>query len=283
MKVIEGAQLEILNDAFAGFQRASMRLEERYAALEHRLEALNNELAEKNRVLERGRRMAAMGEMAANIAHEIRNPLGSMRIFADLLERELDGEHEKKRLAGYITKGVNDLDNILSNMLLFASAPEPGLKEVDLHELMEDCLVLSGARAGKAMEVRAEFNGRARVMADGPQLRQVFLNLFLNAVDAVDGKGTVIVSVKDSAEEGFVDVIIRDNGKGIPGEHIDRIFDPFFSTKDRGTGLGLAIVNSIVSAHNGAIDVDSAPGEGTRFIIRLPAPGRGVCGRGVDG
>lgn len=282
MNVIANVELEILNDAFAGFQRASTRLEERYAALETRLEALNNELAEKNRVLERGRRMAAMGEMAANIAHEIRNPLGSMRIFADLLERELAADYEKKRLAGYITKGVNDLDNILSNMLLFASAPLPGLKVVDLKDIVEDCLALSGCRAGKDMDVRAEFSGGARVMADGPQLRQTFLNLFLNAVDAVDGKGTVMVSVKDSGAAGFVDVIIRDNGKGISGEHIDRIFDPFFSTKDRGTGLGLAIVNSIVSAHNGTIDVDSTPGQGTRFIIRLPAA-PGVCGRGVHG
>ncbi len=283
MSVIDGAELEILNHAFAGFQRASTRLEQRYAALEARLEALNNELAEKNRVLERGRRMAAMGEMAANIAHEIRNPLGSMRIFADLLERELAVDHEKARLAGYITKGVNDLDNILSNMLLFASAPVPGLKEVDLKEVVEDCLVLSGLRAGAGMEVRAKFSNRARAMADGPQLRQVFLNLFLNAIDAVDGKGTVEVSVRDSEVEGFLEAVVGDDGKGIAGEHMDRIFDPFFSTKGRGTGLGLAIVNSIVGAHNGAIDVESAAREGTRVTIRLPAAAGGARVGGLDG
>ncbi|MBI5903763.1 MAG: hypothetical protein HZB84_09825 [Deltaproteobacteria bacterium] len=270
----ERVPAELLNDAFNVFREASRKLEQQYALLERRVEELNEELAEKNRVMERTRRLAAMGEMAAKIAHEIRNPLGSMAIFATLLERELANDAEKRKFASYITNGINTLDNLLSNMLLFASAPAARLKSVDIREVIEDSILLVSGYERAGGTVTSEFEGHSIIMADGSLLRQLFLNLLINAMDSLDGgAGTVGVSAK-VIEEGrgpMLVVQVRDTGKGIPAEELDRIFDPFFSTKERGTGLGLAIVSAVVNAHRGSIDVDSKKGEGTVFTIRIPA------------
>lgn len=270
----ERVPAELLNDAFNVFYEASRKLEQQYALLERRVEELNEELAEKNRAMERTRRLAAMGEMAAKIAHEIRNPLGSMAIFATLLERELANDAEKRKFASYITNGINTLDNLLSNMLLFASAPAARLKGVDIREVIEDSIQLVSGYERAGVRITSEFEGPSVIMADGSLLRQLFLNLLINAIDSFDGgSGTVRVSAKVVEEAGrpYLVVQVRDTGKGIPPEELDRIFDPFFSTKERGTGLGLAIVSAVVNAHGGSIDVDSKKGGGTVFTIRVPA------------
>lgn len=272
----ERVPAELLNDAFNVFYEASRKLEQQYALLERRVEELNEELAEKNRAMERTRRLAAMGEMAAKIAHEIRNPLGSMAIFATLLERELANDAEKKKFASYITNGINTLDNLLSNMLLFASAPAARLKSVDIREVIEDSILLVSGYERAGVAVTSDFEGPSVIMADGSLLRQLFLNLLINAIDSFDGGGgTVRVSAKviEDAGRGQLVAQVRDTGKGVPPEELDRIFDPFFSTKERGTGLGLAIVSAVVNAHRGSIDVDSKKGEGTVFTIRIPASG----------
>lgn len=267
-------QVELLSDAFNTFRDASRKLEEQYAMLENRIEELNAELAEKNRAMERTRRLAAMGEMAAKIAHEIRNPLGSMAIFANLLERELGAEQDKRKLAEHISKGIKTLDNLLSNMLLFAGSPMARLKSVDLKEIIEDSLKLTEGRGPAGLRIRKEFDGRTGIMGDQGMLRQLFLNLFINSLDAMEGGGLLSIKTSLSEEDPrFVEIKVKDSGKGIAQDHMDRIFDPFFSTKERGTGLGLAIVSAVVGAHNGFIDVVSEPGRGTAFFISLPVAG----------
>lgn len=276
----QNIEVGLLNDAFNTFRDASRKLEQQYARLEDRIEELNSEIAEKNRAMERSRRLAAMGEMAAKIAHEIRNPLGSIAILATILERELTHDSEKRKLAEHITKGVKTLDNLLSNMLLFASAPEARLKQVDLREVIEESLLLTGGHEKKGVSIKGWYEGRTVIMADPAQLRQLFLNIFLNSLDAMEEGGNLTIRTRlDEAMTDFIGIEIRDTGKGIPAEHIDRIFDPFFSTKARGTGLGLAIVSAVINAHNGTIDVRSEPGEGTVFLVRLPLAGaqRAVC------
>lgn len=270
----ENIQVELLNDAFNTFRDASKRLEQQYAMLETRIEELNEEIAEKNRAMERTRRLAAMGEMAAKIAHEIRNPLGSMAILATLLERELALDTEKRKLAEHITKGVKTLDNILSNMLLFASSPGARLKPVDIREVIEESIFMTRGHEKKGVSIDGCYEGRTTIMADPSQLRQLFLNLFLNSLDAMEEGGSLnIRTTLDEKSRDFLQIEIKDSGKGIPREHLDRIFDPFFSTKERGTGLGLAIVSAVVNAHDGFIDVKSIQGEGTTFIISLPVAG----------
>jgi len=267
---------ELLNDAFNIFREASRKLEQQYALLEKKVEELNEELAEKNRAMERTRRLAAMGEMAAKIAHEIRNPLGSMAIFATLLERELANDAEKQKFASYITKGINTLDNLLSNMLLFASAPVARLKSVDIREVIEDSILMVSGYERTGVQVTSELEGPAVIMADPALLRQLFLNLLLNAIDSLDGgKGTVSVGTRAVEEGGFafIEARVKDTGKGIPAGEIDRIYDPFFSTQERGTGLGLALVSAVVNAHRGSVDVASKKGEGTAFTIKIPVAG----------
>lgn len=259
-----------MNDAFNIFKAASFKLEQQYALLENRIEELNEELAEKNRMMERQRRLAAMGEMAAKIAHEIRNPLGSMNIFATLLERDLEKEPERQKLATHITKGIKTLDNLLTNMLLFASSPMTRLKEINIRQIIEDSLLLASGN-DRDVTIDAEFKGPESLRGDQAMLGQLFLNLFINAFDAMGESGTLTVRTSFREDNDAVLIEVRDTGSGIDKEHVDRIFDPFFSTKDRGTGLGLAIVSTVVSAHEGAIDVVSEPGKGTAFLITLPA------------
>jgi signal transduction histidine kinase len=223
--------------------------------------------------MERNRRLAAMGEMAAKIAHEIRNPLGSVSIFSTLLERELRTEPAKRKLAEHISKGVKTLDNLLSNMLLFASSPRATLKTLDLKEVIEDSILLVRGSAKPGVSVKTDYRGCTVISGDGGLLRQLFANLLLNAHGALEAPGSITVktAVPDAQGRRVVEIEVTDTGCGIPAEHIDRIFDPFFSTRERGTGLGLAIVASVVTAHGGTIDATSTPGEGTAFLLRLPA------------
>lgn len=259
--------VEQLNDAFNVFKEASGRLQRQYSILEAKIIDLNAELAEKNRAMERTRRLAAMGEMAAKIAHEIRNPLGSIAIFASILERDLSDDPERKKLATHITKGVKTLDNLLSNMLLFASSPAARLKAVDLKAVMDESLLLAKGHEKKGFTIKTDFKGSSMLMADQGLLKQLFLNLFLNAFDAMDEGGELFISAK--ASRGIMEISVKDTGCGIPAEYLDRVFDPFFSTKECGTGLGLAIVSAIAGAHNGTMDINTGK-KGTEFVFRMP-------------
>jgi two-component system NtrC family sensor kinase len=145
-----------------------------------------------------------------------------------------------------------------------------------VEELVEETLLLTRMGRRKGIEVETLFAGPTEIPADRGMLQQLFMNLFLNAADAMGEGGTLTVET-GMAGDGF-EVVVRDTGHGIPGENVDRIFDPFFSTRDRGTGLGMAIVATVVDAHGGSIEVDSTEGKGTAFIIRLPLERREKVG-----
>jgi signal transduction histidine kinase len=268
-------QKELLSDAFDIFRVASLKLERQYATLEEKVEELNTELAEKNRAMERTRRLAAMGEMAARIAHEIRNPLGSMAIFSTLLERELKEDDGRRKLAESISRGVKTLDNILSNMLLFAASPSAKRCSIDLKDVIADSVQMTQACGKAGFEI--EHKGSTKMDGDEGLLRQLCVNLLLNAVDSMDsnssgGVVTVTTSVDRRGPDAteMLEISVCDRGKGISAENLDRVFDPFFTTRDSGTGLGLAIVNSVVEAHNGTVKVTSELDRGTEFVVRLP-------------
>ncbi|VAV85201.1 hypothetical protein MNBD_DELTA01-1712 [hydrothermal vent metagenome] len=277
-ELIELNEEILLNDAFAHFKVASTSLELRYKSLEDQVEKLNQELSEKSKFMERTRRLVAMGEMGAKIAHEIRNPLASIGIFSSLLERELDGDDKKKELAGHISKGVKTLDNLLTNMLLFARSPEPTRSRMDIKSVLEGTLLLIDAQKGDNVVIEKNYSGRTVIKGDESLLAQAFFNLLINAVDAVGGDGLVKVSTCMHRNGSTnMKVTIEDTGIGITQEHVDRIFDPFFTTKDHGTGLGLAIVESIIKAHGGHLEVESYPAtsgrlvrQGTIFTVILP-------------
>ena len=226
--------------------------------------------------LQRRNRLAAMGEMVGRIAHEIRNPLGSIELFASMLRRDL---HDAPALRGYaehISSSVHMMNRLLTNLLLYT---KPDCSHRERHEteaLMLNALTLAAhAVAGARVDIRLDVNPLASHMwCDAGQMKQVLLNLILNSIHAMPNGGTLTLSARPTAEatSGGVGIClsVSDTGIGIPAAQRSRIFDPFFTTRDEGTGLGLAIVHAIVEGHRGRIDVESEEGRGTTFTLVLP-------------
>jgi PAS domain S-box-containing protein len=218
----------------------------------------------------RRNRLMAMGEMAASIAHEIRNPLGSIELLASLLKRELNADGDKKSLAQQIVSGVKHLDNVVSNLLLFTRHGRLNLQLTDLHGfIVESMSMVRYAIDQNGINLDYQFQEAAPcVWIDRQLIQQVLFNLILNAVQAMPQGGMITVSSRTC--DNWVEVGVSDTGSGIPKDHQDAIFNPFFTTKDRGMGLGLAIVHNIIEAHSGSIEVESVPGQGTRLIFSIP-------------
>lgn len=215
-------------------------------------------------------RLAAMGEMAAELAHEIRNPLGSLKLFAGILEKDLEGRDEG-HLAGQISHGVQILENIVSNILTFSANVSPRRAPVSVADLLQESLPLfemERTRKEIILDCPNPDPG-LRVSGDAGLLKQVLLNLCNNAVKAMEAKGRLQIHTR--TRDNYVELIIADNGCGIPADQLPKIFDPFFTTFQGGTGLGLSVVNQIIEKHDGAMDVQSQVGQGTTFTISLPS------------
>ncbi len=278
MEMSSNIDKAFLNRAFQEFEESSRKLEMQYAMLGNKFGELEREFSGKNKAAERTARLAAMGEMAAKIAHEIRNPLGSILIFSTLLCRELSAQEDNQRLAGNILEGVRDLDRILSDMLVFSNGPEPSLELIDIGEVLESALHTCSRGSAKDISIIRSYNGATKVSADAGLLRQLFLNLFFNAYDAIgDNAGFIKISTSKGDAEA-IKIIIEDSGGGMDESIEDRVFDPFFTTKHSGTGLGLAIVASIARAHGGEITCCSRPGQGARFTVTLPVQNNNAQG-----
>ncbi len=257
-------------------QRVDARASDEIGTLAREFNAMAAALEEREQRLIRSERLAAVGKIAAQITHEVRNPLSSIGLNAELLEEELDsvreGDGEEARvLVRAIIKEVDRLGDITEEYLRFAGLPRPRLEREDLNAIVSSVLAFVReelAKKGIAVESRLD-GDLPPVPADENQLRQALLNLLRNAAEAMKGGGRITVAT--SSEAGEVRVTIADTGEGIADEHRARIFEPFFSTKARGTGLGLALTHQIVVEHGGGIDVDSQLGRGTTFTVRLPA------------
>jgi PAS domain S-box-containing protein len=229
---------------------------------------------------ERSRRMAAMGEMAANIVHEIRNPLGGIELMASLLVEELPREQETGELACQILAGVRSLHHVLTNLSLFNRNLQPSSVRTDLHQFLDDALKFSSELIRRqGVSVHRAYAGADPWVFFNPELfRQVILNLVINALQAMPEGGSIGIETEaiypaTETGNGYVQITVSDTGKGFSPETREKMFTPFFTTKPRGTGLGLSIVQKIVAVHDGTLDADSQPGEGSRFTIRLPWDG----------
>ncbi len=224
-------------------------------------------IKELERHHERNERLIAMGEMAAKIVHEIRSPLCSIELFSNMLSKDLQGSAHSE-MANGISTGIKSLNNILTNMLFFAGPQKPSFTDLDLSEAVEESIGMlaplidvRGIEVSKMLRVEV-------VHGDKELLKQVFMNIILNAVQAMPGGGCLGIVV---GEEGaLVTVKVIDEGGGISPEHIEKIFDPFFSTKEKGTGLGLAIAHKIMQSHNGFINVLKNEGCGSTFSLSFP-------------
>lgn len=228
--------------------------------------------------LQRKDRLAAMGELIGRIAHEIRNPLGSVELFASLLQRDL-GEHQPaQRYAQQISQAVRLMDGLLANLLLYMRPVRLTRAWHAAESLLQDSMELA-AHATTKVPVTTRIHISPEVPSiwchDG-QLKQVIVNLVVNAVQAMPNGGELEISLSREPSQTLgmsaVRLTVRDSGIGIDPAHRSRLFDPFFTTKEEGTGLGLAIVHSIIEAHHGRIDVESTVGQGTACSIVLPHP-----------
>jgi PAS domain S-box-containing protein len=228
---------------------------------------------------ERNDRLRAMGEMAAGIAHEIRNPLASIELFASIMKKDSRGDTEKMKLADHIVSGVKNMDRIISSLLLFAKSPEPSRQQCNINDLLRSIMDSNtDLKSPDKINIQCVYS-KEEPMAQGDKelLQQVFLNFIRNAVQAMPEGGDLILRVEknkspdnNTYHRHFITTTISDTGVGISSEDRESIFNPFFSTKDKGTGLGLAIAHNIVKAHQGTIDVESQKGKGTTFIVNLP-------------
>ena len=234
-----------------------------------RLKALEEEM-------QQAKTMAALGEMAATMAHEIRNPLGAMGMWADLLEREIPAESGSKKLVNRIIEGLGRLNRIVSNLLVYSRPVRPNLRRVALDQVLSETVDFVGIeierQEQKVKLMKLLDGGPVFVQVDPEKLQQVIMNLSLNAIQAMPKGGTLTVQIDRScsAKAGYTSFSVIDTGSGIAPEVLDKIFDPFFTTKANGTGLGLAIVKKIVESHAGYIDVNSTPEQGTTVQVFLP-------------
>ncbi|MFP4500367.1 MAG: two-component system sensor histidine kinase NtrB [Candidatus Hydrogenedentota bacterium] len=212
-------------------------------------------------------RLAAIGEMAATVAHEIRNPLGGLRGFAALLARDLEEDDPRRRLVDKILAGAESLDKVVNELLEYTRPVELNLRPTRCGDIVE---AACGYLEYDAQRIHIEnaVHPETRVRADADKMRQVFLNILLNAVQSIPAQGRVRVWAQ--AEEDDVAVLFSDTGIGMDDDQIERVFSPFFTTKEKGTGLGLAVSQKIVEGHGGAILARSLPGEGTTITVRLP-------------
>jgi PAS domain S-box-containing protein len=221
---------------------------------------------------QRNRSLASLGQLAAGVAHEIRNPLGAISGFAELISRSFTPDDNRLKYASRILDEVRHLDRLVGDILDFARPSPPMLDQIEINDVIEEAIEIAASKYGNP---QVEFSrwlkrGLPLVMADRNQLRQVFSNILINAADALDGAGKVSVRSRAGQTGRTVEIEISDNGPGMEKRVQENVFNPFFTTKEQGTGLGLAVAYKIIEAHEGRIDVESEPGQGALFRIILP-------------
>jgi two-component system sensor histidine kinase PilS (NtrC family) len=212
---------------------------------------------------------AAIGELSSNIAHEIRNPLASLKSSIEILKEDTVPANYKNRLMDIALKEMDRLDRIIKDFLTYSRPLPPSYMRFNLHELLDETvdLLRNVDQHRDTIVIQKQYNGEVEVNADPQKMRQVFWNLGLNALDAMPEGGELTIATK--YEDKNMVITFEDTGTGIEKQQIEKIFYPFFTTKDQGTGLGLAIAYRIMEEHGGAITVDSTPGTGTTFKVIL--------------
>ena len=267
-------RIEELGRIIMAYSEVTEKLQHSHDQLTATVQSLRSELSEKNRLLERRNRLAALGEMAAGLAHEIRNPLGGIQLYASLLAKDVADRPASGQLVGKIAAGVKRLEALVSQVLQFSREMTANVAAMDLAEVVEQAVELTAQQRG-AKQITCEVDGVRPmiVLADAVLIGQAILNLLLNAAEAIDAPGTIYVTyARPSSQHSDArqfHLLVRDTGPGIPPGLLDKIFNPFFTTKDTGTGLGLAIVHRVIDAHDGTITATNDAGGGARFEIRI--------------
>lgn len=277
MSVTDIPGLEDLRDLIGSYNDLTERLTASQKALQSEVLELRRELAEKNRQLARKNRLAILGEMAAGVAHEVRNPLGGIELYAGLIRRESDEGVKTAKWARRIQEATADLSRIVGDMLDFTRPIKPRMRPVLLSSVADAALDMASAAVEKhSIRVERDYaGGEPRVAADANLLQRAFLNIILNAADAVGDGGLLKVAAHGCLLDGRPAgaLAFSDSGPGIEPEALEKVFDPFFTRKENGTGLGLAMVARIVEAHSGQVTASNGPAGGAVFTVTMPAGG----------
>lgn len=249
-------------------KRHREQLEQTSAELAHAYQQLQDTFQQ----LRKADRLAALGRLSAGIAHEIRNPLGSVKGSIEILEEEITPDHPKYEFVQIVKEETARLDSIVTEFLEFARPPLPVFRPYSINELVESTLILvhKETAASNVDVVKDLSTDLPLTPMDPDQIRQVLLNLFLNAVQAMPNGGTL--TVKSYLTRQRVVVEVADDGVGVKEVDRERIFDPFFSTKPNGTGMGLSISYQLVENHKGVLSVRVNPKQGMTFCLELPYP-----------
>lgn len=220
----------------------------------------------------RADRLAVTGELAAGVAHEVRNPLTAITGYLQLLAVDFDSDDPRNEFTRIISKEIDRLNHLIDQLLYFSRPLPPRFLPVDLHNVVEETLLLiNNPSIRKKVAIETEYaDGLPPVKLDSFQFKQVLINIILNGIQAIKNTGTIRIQTSYIPHSSHVCIRIMDTGCGIPPENIPRLFDPFYTTKEKGTGLGLAVADKIMEIHQGYIEVDSKVGEGTCFSLYLP-------------
>ncbi len=266
------------NQMTGDLRKAREEIQEGIRNLEQKVDERTMELKAAQSQLLRSAKLAAVGKLAATVAHEINNPLTGVYTYIKLMERKI--EHGQTSLSDFdkyrdfletMRREVERTTAIVQNLLDFTRPKDPIRKQLNLGNIIDESNVLIRNKLSlNNVEVVNRMEDLPEILADPAHMKQVFLNLLVNACEAMENGGTLTISGNHDPDANTVTVSVTDTGVGIEPENLARIFDPFFSTKEKGTGLGLSVVNGIVTRHNGKVDIDSAPGKGTTISITLP-------------
>ncbi len=239
--------------------------------MEEKIQKTTADLKKTEAQLVRSDKLAALGQLAAGIAHEIRNPLTSINILIHSLTENYPAGSSNREDLKVIAEEINRINEIVDQFLRFAKPAPPLLAKAEVLPIFEETLQLLRPQIEKhQILLQKEFQPLPPILMDREQMKQAILNLLLNAVQAMPKGGQLALKGHVPEDNRWVQLSIQDSGVGIPGEDIDKLFNPFFSTKEGGMGLGLSITHRIIDQHDGKIEVESAPGKGTLFTVWLP-------------
>jgi two-component system NtrC family sensor kinase len=268
-----GELSDSFNNMITELKRSRDAIEGWTQTLEQRVQERTQELQQVQDQLIHAGKMAALGELAAGVAHEINNPLTGVLTFSSLMLRKVDESHPWKKDLDNIVQQTTRCRNIVRGLLDFARQRKPDKKEWDIHVLLENTINLVEKQAPfQNIKIVKQFKTDIPMLfVDGDQIQQVFMNIVLNAADAMGGNGGTL-TIKTDFKDGMAQISFIDTGCGMTKEHLSKVFAPFFTTKEtgKGTGLGLAISYGIIQSHSGDIEVESEVGKGSTFRIRLP-------------
>jgi len=249
-----------------------LHVAEQCACAIHKVSFIENQKAMYDKLALQTEKLAALGRMAAGIAHEINNPLAGILLFSTNLRKKAPPEGALRGGLDIIVGETIRCKGIIQGLLDFSRDREPQMEVTDINEIIEKALaILNNEFQLQHIQIDSQLSLQPlKTCLDGNQIEQVFVNLLINAVHATGEKGTITVTSAPVADREIIRVEIADTGHGIPPENLSKIFEPFFSTKEKGTGLGLAVSYGIIKNHGGDIDVSSQPGQGARFTLTFP-------------